>query len=654
MPFENLFSPIKIRGLTLPNRVVMSAMGTHMPAASRDGRSVTEQLIAYHVARAKGGCGLNTVEASAVDAASAPTGFLSIADDSYIPGFRRLAQAVHEAGGHISVQLWQGSLAVMHDPEAEKLIPSRLSTWPAYDIPEMDEQRILSIIDAYGKAAARVVAAGFDSMEFHCGHNYLPHSFLSAAFNRRTDAWGGSLEKRMRFPLECIRAIRANIPEDMPLSMRVCWKDDQMQDGLSPEDVIAFCREAGKLGVDLLNVSRGNTVTSANYYETPPVDLPNGFNVEPAARIRRETGMLTMVCGRINTPALAEDIISRGKADLVVMARAQLADPQFCSKAKAGRLNSIKYCVGCDQGCFDLFQKALKDSSVPHISCLRNPLLCKEYKVSLKPGPVSKKVLIAGGGIGGIEAADALYKCGHRPVICESGDHLGGQFMLAGRAPRKGDFSRAVEYAIANIRDEGLDIRLNTPVTPELIERERPDALILAIGSQPFIPPVPGADAENVFEAHDVLSGAEIIPGRAVVIGGGLVGIEVAEYLAHRGSGVTVVEMGGSILGGLGFPRRVGARKGIKQAGITVLLNTACRRIEADSVVVARGGREKALPADMVVMAVGSRSRDSEALQETCRRLNIPCYVIGDANKVGFAIDSIRDAYDAVLAIQGE
>lgn len=651
MSFDTLFSPINIRGLCLPNRVVMSAMGTHMPAASPDGRSVTDQMIAYHVARVKGGCGLNTTEVCAVDAASAPTGFLSIADDEHIPGLRSLAQAVHQAGGHIALQLWQGSLAVSSDPAAEKLIPSRLSTWPAYNIPEMSQERILSVIDAYGKATARAVAAGFDMLEFHCGHNYLPHSFLSGAFNKRNDQWGGSAENRRRFPLECIKAIRSNMPEDMPLSMRICWQDDQLKDGLTPEEVIDFCKEAGKLGVDLLNVSRGNTVTTANYYEVPPVDLPNGFNVEAAARIRRETGMITMVCGRINTPELAEEILTAGKADMVVMARAQLADANFCNKAKDGKLNSIKYCIGCDQGCYDLFHKSLTDSSIPHITCLRNPLLCQENSRTLKKTSSPKRVLIAGGGIGGIEAADALNTCGHTPILCESGDHLGGQFMLAGRAPRKGDFSMAVDYAVKNVYDEGLDIRLNTSVTPELIEAERPDAVILAVGSSPFVPPIPGHDGENVVNSHEVLSGREVKPGNIVVIGGGLVGIEVAEYLAHRGSHVAVVEMGKAILGDLGFPRRVGTQKAMKQEDITVLLNSACRRITGNSVVVETAGKEKELPADTVVMAAGSRCRDTKALQETCDKLGIPWYLIGSAKEVGFALDAIRDAYDAVLDI---
>lgn len=650
--FDLLFSPIKIRGLTLPNRVVMSAMGTHMPYASEDRRSVTDQIIAYHAARARGGCGLNTTEVCAVDAASAPFGFLSIADDEHIPGLRRLAEAVHNEGGHIMLQLWQGSLAVSHDPDAEKLVPSALAEYPAYShLPEMTQERILSVIRAYGEGARRACDAGFDAIEYHCGHNYLPHSFLSGAFNRRTDRWGGSLENRMRFPLECIKAIRANMPEDMPLFLRLDSQDDMVKDGLTPEEVIAFCREAGKLGVDVLNVSRGNTVSAANYYEVPPVDLPNGYNIDAVARIRRETGMLTMPCGRINTPQLAEEFLRQGRADLVVMARAQLADPDFCSKARAGKLNAIKYCLGCDQGCYDRFFVSLTDPSVDHIRCTRNPLLCEEGRLSLCAAEQPKKVLIAGGGIGGMEAADALFKRGHRPILCEASDRLGGQLLLAGNTPRREDFRLAVEHAAKNLQDEGIDIRLNTPVTPALIEAERPDAVILAIGSVPARPSVPGADGEQVISYPDVLSGARTPTGNVVVLGGGFVGFGVAEYLADRGASVTIVEAGRLMLNGLGLPRRVAARNAIKEKNITLLLKTACREIEPGKVTVESSGKRRELKADAVILADRLAYRPCDALRACCDRLGIPCYIVGATKNGRFASDSIREAYDAALAI---
>ena len=465
------------------------------------------------------------------------------------------------------------------------------------------------IIDAYGQAARRAVAAGFDAVEFHCGHNYLPHSFLSVAINHRTDEWGGNLENRMRFPLACIRAIRTNIPEDMPLFMRVVWQDDFLEGGLTADDVVAFCKEAGKAGVDVVSVSRGNILSAAILYETPPVDLPNGFNVDAAARIRRETGLLVMPCGRINKPELAEAILEQDKADLVVMARAQLADPVFCNKAKAGELAAIKYCIGCDQGCYDYFYKSLSDPAIEHLTCLRNPALMEEEAMALTRVDHPKKVLIAGGGIAGIEAAEDLVKRGHIPILCEAGDKLGGQFELAGAAPRKGDFAYACRMAVKHVERLGIDIRRNTPVTPELIRAEKPDAVIIAIGSQPIIPRIPGANGERVMESHALLASAPISAGKAVVIGGGLVGMGAAEYLCARGCTVTVVEMKDAVLGELGQLRKIETQMAMAQEPIETLLNATCKEIRDRQVVVEQDGAEKTLEADLVVMAIGSRPR---------------------------------------------
>ena len=433
--------------------------------------------------------------------------------------------------------------------------------------------------------------------------------------------------------------------------MRVDSQDDMVENGLTPEEVIAFCREAGKLGVDVLNVSRGNTVSAANYYEVPPVDLPNGYNVDAAARIRRETGMLTMPCGRINTPQLADELIRQEKADLVVMARAQLADPEFCNKAKAGQLNAIKYCIGCDQGCYDRFFVALTDPSIDHIRCTRNPFLCEEFVLSLGKAESPKKVLIAGGGIGGIEAADALYRRGHHPVLCEASGQLGGQLMLAGKTPRREDFRMAVERAIANLQDEGVDIRLNTPVTPELLEKERPDALIIAIGSVPAVSSIPGAENEHVFYAPDILTSSTPPLGRVAVIGAGYVGVGVAEYLAERGAAVTLIGAGKVILQDLGLPRRVAARTAMKDAGITILLKTSCRKIEPGKITVETAGKRKELKADAVVIAGNLKYRNFDELAGACGRLGIPWYLVGNTKNGKFASDSVRDAYDAALKI---
>lgn len=654
MKFKKLFEPIVIRDLELKNKVVMSAMGTHESGASPDGRMVTDKLIAYHVARAKGGCGLNMVEVSAVDKASSPHGFLSIAEDKYIEGFKKLNDAVHAAGGKTAIQLWQGGLAVASDPTAEILLPNDTPLSAEYTVKAITSERLLSVIEAFGEAARRSVEAGFDAIEFHCAHNYLPHSMLSGGLNHRQDEWGGSYDNRKKFPLECIKAIRSHMPEGMPLFMRIGCHDDMLEGGLTVEEVIKFCKEAKEYGVDVLNISRGNIMTAATVYEVAPVDIPHGFNVEDAARIRKETGMLTMPCGRINTPEYAEEILEKDQADLIVMARAQLADPDFCNKAKAGDLSSIKYCLGCNQGCYDYFCKSLYDPSIEHITCMRNPALLEEETMSLKKTDKLKKVVIAGGGIAGLEAADDLMRSGHTPVIYEASNHLGGQFAIAGVAPRKDDFKNACDRAIERISELNIEVHVNTPLTADILAQEKPDAVLIAIGSSPITPPIPGIHEDYVIGSHDVLSGSEIDAKKAVVIGGGLVGIETAEFMAQKGIEVTVVEMRDNVLTELGQLRQIGTQFALANEPITIMTKTTCNAIKDHKVMVESEGKEIELEADLVVVAVGSKTNDSKDLQEKCKEMNIPYYVVGDAVKPRLALDAIHDAYKAVLDINSD
>ena len=519
--FEKLFTPIKIRGMELKHRIVMPAMGTKF---SGQASYVTPTHINYHVERVKGGSALNIVEVCSVHTPSAPRGFLSISEDEYIPGLKELTDAIHAEGGKAGLQLWQGSLAVGSDQTAQILMACDTPFSEEITLPGATIEEIKKVVTCFGKAAARAVEAGFDCVEFHCAHNYLPHSFLSGGINFRTDEYGGSFENRAKFPLECIRAIRENIPEDMPLFMRIDAHDDYLEGGLTIEEVIEFCKLAGEAGVDVLDVSRGNIISAATKYEVPPIDIPRGFNIDNAARIRKETGMLTIGVGRINTAELAEQILEEDKVDMVVMGRAQLADSQFCNKAKAGNVEDIDYCVGCDQGCLDGFA----DENCPQITCLRNPAVGREAECKITRTEKPETVLIAGGGIAGLEAAIILRQRGHKAIICEASDKVGGQFLTAGEAPRKAEMKEAVIAMGKKAERLGADIRLNTPVTKELIAEIKPHTVFNAIGAEPLIPGIPGADLACVVNSHDVLNGKVNVSGNVVVIGGGMVGMEVA------------------------------------------------------------------------------------------------------------------------------
>lgn len=640
--YDKMFEPIKIRGMELKNRVIFPATGTKF---SGKASFVTKQHIDYHVARVRGGSGLNIVEVSSVHTPSAPRMFLSLSEDMYIPGMNELTDAIHKEGGKAGVQLWQGSIAVGMDRTAQILVASDMPVGPGMTIPGMSVDQIHEIVDCYGKAAARAVKAGFDCIEFHCAHNYLPHSFLSGGINHRTDEYGGSLENRSRFPLEAIKAIRANIPEDMPLFMRIDAHDDYLEGGLTIEEVIEFCKMAKECGVDVLNVSRGNVITPANKYEVPPIDIPRGFNIENAAKIRKETGMLTIGVGRLNEPGIAERVLEEDKVDMVVMGRAQYADPQFLTKVKAGDIDDIDYCIGCDQGCLDGFA----DLDCPHVTCLVNPAVGREAQCEIVPTDKPETVLIAGGGIAGLEAAIILRKRGHNAILCEASDHLGGQFLTAGMAPRKEEMKEAAERMGRKAARLGADIRLNTKVTPELIKKIKPHTVFNAIGSTPVIPNIPGLDKPCVAESHDVLNGKVDISGNVVVIGGGMVGMEVAEYLAERGCKVTDLEMLPAYCMDMGNARKSCVDESIAKAGIQAVTSVVVKEIQDGMVVAEKDGEKVEYPCDHAVIAVGSRSRNGEELEKAAYENGCGYMVMGDAGMARRALNATREAMDAAL-----
>ena len=648
--YSTLFSPIKICGMELKNRIIFPAMATHLAAV--DGY-VTDALIDYHAARAAGGSGLNILEATSVHASSAATTFLRICGDEYIAGLKKLTDAIRAAGGKSCVQLWQGGLiAAMMNPESAAIIPSDFSRLgfdgSALDMKEAAPALIQSAVKAFGEAAARAVKAGFDCVEFHAAHNYSPHMFLSPAFNKRTDEYGGSFERRARYPLNCIRAIRANVPKDYPVLMRINALDDNLENGLTRDDIVAFCKLAQTAGVDALDVSRGNVVSAASKYEVPSIDLERGFNVENAAYLREKTGMLTIAVGRINDPAQAEEILVCGKADMVVMGRAQICDPEFCNKAKDGRPEDIIKCIACNQGCFDRY---VDGRTYPHISCLRNPAVGREKEYTLQSAKTPKKVTVIGGGMGGMEAAMALKACGHRPVLIEAEGHLGGQFLLAGAAPHKQEMRDAAILRSEQALRAGVEVRLNTAAHAALLDEVAPEAVINAAGSVPLALEIPGSDGANVYAAHDVLSGCVVLEKKTVaVVGGGLVGLETAEFLAEKSCDVIVIEAQDAVGKDIGYGRRICVMESLLSAG-EWQVNTQCASTSGDGVRARCAEEDIVIRADAVVVAVGSQSRDMRWLEAYCRQKEIPYHVLGDAVKPRRAIDAIHEAVDVVRSI---
>ncbi|WP_302953955.1 bile acid Fe-S flavoenzyme BaiCD [Faecalitalea cylindroides] len=638
--FEHLLSPIKIRGLELKNRIILPAMGTRM--ASEKGE-ITDRLIAYHAARAKGGCGLNIVEVAAVHRPSSPAHFVWICEDSLIEGHKKLTDAIHENGGKAGIQLWQGGLAVSMDPSAQILLPSDMNLGQ-YTIPGITLEQIKEIVFCYGQAARRAVEAGYDCIEFHLAHNYLPHSFLSGGLNHRTDEYGGSFENRCRFPLEVIDAIRNNIPEDMPLFIRIDAHDDFLEKGLTIEEVIDFCNIAKNHGVDVLDVSRGNILTAATIYEVPPIDVPQGFNIENASRIRKETNMLTIGVGRINHEDFAEKLLAEDKVDMVVMGRAQLADPELVNKLKEGRTQDIIHCIGCDQGCYDGFTDVVNRE---FITCMRNPNIGHEAEHTFTKTENPKHVWIVGGGVGGMEAAKVLKELGHEPEIFEASDHLGGQFIIAGKAPGKKEMEDAT-IEMAKQTERICKIHLNTKVTPEMIEEKKPDHVIVATGALPIALRLDGEDQIHHVQANDVLMGKEKLSGYIAIIGGGLVGLEAADYLATQGCKVTVLEMKDKIGADLGSLRQIAVMMKMNQLKVELKPSSKVNSLSKEGVVLESG---QTIPCEHVVYAVGSKSVDNSELCSMMDKLSIPYQIIGDAKAARRALNAIEEGYYAAMEV---
>lgn len=636
MILKNLFSPAQIGNLTLKNKVILPAMCT---VFADEGGYVSEKLIHYHAARAKGGCGLNIVEIASVHPTSYVPKVLGIFDDKYLPGLERLAGAIRDAGGRSCLQLWHAGRQVNSIQTGLPIVaPSAVPCPLCQEMPkELTKGEIDELVNAYGDAALRAKKAGFDAIELHGAHGYLINQFMSPYSNHRTDDYGGTYENRMRFVLEILKNIKSKAGSDYPIIFRKD-SEEMVEGGLTQEDAKQIAVTLEEAGVNALHVSIG--VYQTVFYTIPTVDMPVGFNADGAAAVKSVVGIPVITVGRINDPLAAEKILEEGKADLISVGRGQIADPEFCNKARNDDFNEITKCIGCIQGCFDvIFGSGLTQPA----GCLLNPTVGFEKEFEGEKSASPKKILVAGGGPGGLQAALMLKKKGHEVILCEKDSKLGGQFFIAGIAPRKEEFSKAAVSLGERAESAGVEIRLQTEVTPELIESLKPDYVIVATGSDPILPSIPGIEKSHVSTAHDILKGNRTTGENVVVIGGGLVGLETAEFLAKQKKKVTVLEMLDDVAKDMGFIRKVVTSQHISNAGIQILTNARCTGIGDNEVIFERNGAVERLKAiDSVIIAAGSAPKGS--LQEYLRNSNYEYCVIGDAKSARKALDAIREA----------
>jgi len=611
---EALKSPIMIRNLQIRNRVVMSPVTTRF--ASESG-AVTKQLIDYHEERAKAGVGLQIVENVSIQD-QPPPNMLRIHSDGMIAGFNELAESIKGWGARAGIQL-------------NAIGAIRQGT----DVNLLSTEQILSVIDDFTAAALRVKTAGFDLVEIHGAHAYFIAQFTSARHNRRNDDWGGTWEKRANFLVSLIRRTREKVGNNFPISLRISG-DEFIERGRTIEETERMVPLFEKAGIDLLNVSGGGPETRE--WTGLPMAFPQGTLVYLAERLKKCVSIPVVTVGRINDPRLADRIIREGKADMVAFGRALIADPCLIQKAFQGKFQEMRRCTACMDCRMRVVDLGLK------MKCSVNAEVGKEGDSALFPARKSRKVMVIGAGPAGMEAARIARLRGHRVSLYDQQKKLGGQLNLAVAPPHKEELKNIIEYLSYQMKALKIPVKLGTRVDSALIQKAKPDVVVIATGSKPALPVFEGSPPSRVLTPQEVLE-KKLPQGESfLVMGGGSLGCELAEYLAEKGKKVSVVE----ILGQIAADTESNARKLLMQRlaekRVPFYTRSRVQRCEGNKACgVNDSGERVEVPADVVVAAMGAQPAPL-APKGLEKMKSVPeIYTIGDCRQAGKIMQAIHD-----------
>jgi len=642
--FPKLSEAGYIGSLKIKNRVAKAPQSTGM--SNMDG-SVSERLIRHYRELAKGGTGLIIVEYAYVDNIASKSAHcqLGICSNDHIPGLAWLADVIKDNGARAAIQIEHcGRQKFLGTPpiKSASAIP-----WPALmqrvgrdAIPEpLTLPEIEQIVEDFGDAAYRAVTAGYELIEIHGAHGYLITNFLSPHTNKRHDLYGGSLANRMRFLLEVIDNCRAKIGPDFPLTVRLSGTDYE-PDGFGIEETIEVAKACEAHGLNAIHVSGGDHHQMIHQVSPMAVDL--GHNVWAAEAIRKEVGIPVIASGSITTPQLAEEIIASGKGDFVALGRPLWADQYWTRKALDGHPEDIRPCIRCNEGCLE--RTFFKFRAV---TCAVNPAIGREGDLQIEPAEEKKKVVVVGGGPGGMEAARVAALRGHEVTLYEK-RRLGGALREASAPDFKGDIRTFQDYLTGQLKKLNVEV-IEKQATIENLNHGQFDIAVVAIGAKPIELNIPGVDSPNVFQATDILHNGLGIGERIVVIGGGLVGSEVAMFLAEKGKKVTIVEMLDNIMSDCAVTDKIVYAERIATDDITVLTSHTLKKISGSSVEVTDpDGSPVMLEADTVVMAVGFTPQH-ELYEQIKTETTMEVYEIGDCVAPGKIFDAIHTGYKTAL-----